>query len=100
MTSSAGWKKNLTPCGSADQRLNIYSIEDQCRDFFEIAFPYINTGTGSWRARAKEFMRTFEESRKSLQLGKGCHFMESDVVQDLDHFYSRQPRQLKSMPME
>lgn len=80
----------------AAKRLGIeYTMEDQCRDFFEKTVPLLNTGVGSCQARAQCFDRFFSDDHRQVRQGFKPAHITLKLVQQMDLYYSRQPRQLQ-----
>jgi hypothetical protein len=76
-----------------------YSMDDQCRDFFSSTEPRLNDGTGTWQGRAQAFDMLFRGDHKNVRNGEGPRFIPLDLLQDMDIYYSRQPRQLQPIPV-
>lgn len=80
----------------AAERLGLnYPMEDQSRDFFESVDPNFNSGTGTWRGRANAFNLVFAEAHRDARNGKKSFRFTLEQIQQLDIYYSRQPRQLQ-----
>jgi len=80
----------------AAQRVGLdYAVNDQCEDFYEEVLPQFSGGEGSWRGKAKTFEMLFEEAHKQVRIGKGSGYFALEKVQQMDLYYSKQPRQLQ-----
>jgi len=74
-----------------------YSMDDQCSDFFSHALPKMNGGIGSWQGRAKEFEIFFQRDHTQACKGEEPAYFSLEQVQQMDVYFSRQPRQLQPM---
>lgn len=80
----------------AAERLGLtYSIEDQCRDFFNGTEPRLNDGETTWQGRARSFDLLFHDDHRRVRSGQNPEYIPFELVQDMDLYYSRQPKQIR-----
>lgn len=71
-----------------------YGFDDQCRDFFDEVFPFLNEGIGSSLGRAKTFDDMYTRERATVMSGRAPAHLSLEIVEKLDVYYSRQPQKL------
>jgi hypothetical protein len=72
-----------------------YSMDDQCRDFFDAVCPPLNQGEATWKGRAWGFDSIFKADHAEVRKGQDPIRFPLELIQDMDLYYSRQPKQLK-----
>lgn len=77
-----------------------YTMEDQCRDFFNSTDPHLDTLFSSWRGGAKAFDMFFKADHKSASNGGKPSHISLEQLHEMDAYYSRQPRQWQPIPID
>ncbi len=72
-----------------------YHMDDQCRDFFNSTEPRLNDGVTTWQGRARSFDMLFQKDHKKARNGENTTYIPLGALQEMDLYYSRQPRQLQ-----
>jgi len=79
----------------AAERLGLsYSIEDQCIDFLKETIPWLSEVEATWRSRAWAFDNVFEKMHRKVINGETPNQISKELIQEMDLFYAKQPRQL------
>ena len=74
-----------------------YPLDDQCHDFFDSIEPRLNEGIAAWQGRASTFDMLFRADHEKARNGQKPQYFPLDQIQDMDLYYSRQPRQLQQI---